>query len=486
MKYAEVLELLYADGSDGYTTISIKHPSGRFFNYSFPLADRAAIVQFIQNHLNYDLYIKRASQRRKPERGSSGRADLAHYQRVITADIDIQSDAHKAATLPRSKDEALKLLDESGLPEPTLIVHTGNGLMPIWVLREPQPVAEVMPVQTGVESALRLAAARFGWVLDKTGDAARSIRIVGSYNWKQRPNKKPVAVIRRSDQYYSLEDLAEFTRRPLVAPRRAGSTATRETIETLLRYIPGDGLEYNRWLAAVWAIQSALSEDEAAEVLDAWTYDWQKHQKPEEAESGIGVLINLAREYGFDGDIPGLRGGFVTLPELPNAVKINQRFIDIDLPTAEAGPHPRIIVLRSAKGTGKTEWLRRVVARYQRVLSVGHRVSLVLQTAKRLGLQPYYENGKWITAAPRVATTIHSLDKLEPEAAYEVVIVDEVEQVLKAIVNDTNLKHRKVRAVGALLEHMLRARLVLLTDADVGEATLTVLNNYFALQRFIR
>jgi hypothetical protein len=162
MKYAEFLELLYSDNSDGFTTISIKHPSGRFFNYSFPLADRAAIVQFIQQHLQYDLYIKRATQRRKPERGSSGRADLAYYQRVITADIDIQSDAHKAQTLPRSKDEALKLLDESGLPEPTLVVHTGNGLMPVWALREPKPVSEVMPVQTGVEA--RYASRRRGLV----------------------------------------------------------------------------------------------------------------------------------------------------------------------------------------------------------------------------------------------------------------------------------------------------------------------------------
>ena len=248
----------------------------------------------------------------------------------------------------------------------------------------------------------------------------------------------------------------------------------------LLKYIPGDGLEYNKWLAAVWAIQSALSESDAAEVLDKWTYDWEKHQKPDDVESNIGVLINLAREYGFNGDIPGLRGGFVTLPELPNAVRINQRFIDIDLPTVETGPHPRIVVLRSAKGTGKTEWLRRVVERYRRVLSVGHRVSLVLQTAKRLGLTPYYDGGKWITNAPRIATTIHSLDKLEPESAYEVVIVDEIEQVLKAIVNDVHLQNRKINATGALLEYMLRAKLVLLADADVGEATLTLLQNYFA------
>jgi len=480
MSYTEFLDLLYGDNTTGYTTISVKHTSGRFFNYSFPLSDRASIVQFIQQHLQYDLYIKRASQRFKPERHSSGRAALAHYQRVITADIDIQSEAHKAQTLPRSKDEALRLLAESGLPEPTLIVHTGNGLMPVWALREPAPVADVSLAQAGIEAALRLAAARFGWALDTTSDAARAIRVIGSYNWKQRPNKKPVTVIRRSDQYYNLEDLAEFARRPLVAPRRVGSTATRETIETLLKYIPGDGLEYNKWLAAIWAIQSALSEKDAAEVLDAWTYDWEKHQKPEDAESGIGVLINLAREYGFDGDLPGLRGGFVTLPELPNALKINQRFIELDVPVNETDRHPRVVVLRSAKGTGKTEWLRRVAERYRRVLSVGHRVSLVLQTAKRLGLMPYYENGTWITNAPRIATTIHSLDKLEPDAPYEVVIVDEIEQVLKAIVNDHNLKHRKINAVGALLEHMLRAKLVLLADADVGEATLTMLNNHFA------
>jgi hypothetical protein len=56
-------------------------------------------------------------------------------------------------------------------------------------------------------------------------------------------------------------------------------------------------------------------------VLDAWTYDWEKHQKPDHVESGIGVLINLARERGYEGAIPGLRGGYVTSPELPDAVQ---------------------------------------------------------------------------------------------------------------------------------------------------------------------
>jgi len=474
---ADYLDLLYGDDTAAYTTVSVKLTDGRFVCQSFNLSQRAEIVAHIQKYINYDIYIKRASQYVRPDRGSSGTAEIAYYQRVITADIDIRSDAHAKDALPASKDDALKLLTESGLPEPTLIIHTGNGLMPMWVLREPQWVNYVAPIQAGVEAQLRIAAARCGWTLDNTGDAARSIRVVGSYNWKQRPQKKPVTVIRNSDRYYDLADFAAFARRPLLAPKRVGGAATRETIETLLRYIPGDGLEYNMWLAAVWAIQSALSEEDAAEVLDKWTYNWEAHRKPDHVESGIGVLVNLARKYGFEGTVPGLRGGYVVSPELPDAMRINQRYLDIEIDPDDQ--YPNIVVIRSAKGTGKTQWLAEAAKCYPRVLSVGHRVSLVRQSAARLNLTPYYEDGKWITNAPRVATTIHSLDKIETDAPYDLVIIDEIEQVLKAIVNDRNLKSRKVSAVGALMEHLRKARLIILADADVGEATLTFINTAF-------
>jgi len=477
ISFADFLDVLYGDDAAAYTTVSVKLTDGRFKCQTFNLSQRAEIVKYIEKHLVYDIYIKRASQNKIPDPGSSGSAKLAHLQRVVTADIDIKSDAHAKDELPASKDDALKLLTESGLPEPTLIVHTGNGLMPMWVLREPQWVNYVAPIQAGVEAQLRIAAARYGWTLDNTSDAARSIRVVGSYNWKQRPQKKPVTIIRNSDRYYDLSDFTAFARRPLLTPRRVGGAATRETIETLLRYIPGDGLEYNMWLAAVWAIQSALPEEDATEVLDGWTYDWEKHRKPEDVESGIGVLVNLARKYGFEGAIPGLRGGYVTSPELPDAMKINQRFLDIEIDPDD--DYPNIVVIKSPKGTGKTQWLAEAAKCYPRVLSVGHRVSLVRQSAARLNLTPYYEDGKWITNAPRVATTIHSLEKIEVEEPYELIIIDEIEQVLKALVSDRNLKNRKVQALGALMEHLKRAKLVILADADIAEATLTFIQSAF-------
>jgi hypothetical protein len=101
---------------------------------TFSLAQRTEIAAHIQKYINYDIYIKRASQHVCPEPGIVGAAPTSRYfQRVITADIDIRSAAHAKDALPASKDDALRLLAESGLPEPTLVVHTGNGLMPMWV-----------------------------------------------------------------------------------------------------------------------------------------------------------------------------------------------------------------------------------------------------------------------------------------------------------------------------------------------------------------
>jgi hypothetical protein len=133
ISFADFLDLLYGDDAAAYTTVSVKLTDGRFVCQTFNLSQRAEIAAHIQKHINYDIYIKRASQFVKPDRGSSGSAEIAYYQRVITADIDIRSAAHAKDALPASKDDALKLLAESGLPEPTLVVHTGNGLMPMWV-----------------------------------------------------------------------------------------------------------------------------------------------------------------------------------------------------------------------------------------------------------------------------------------------------------------------------------------------------------------
>jgi len=107
ISFADYLDLLYGDDNAAYTTVSVKLADGRFACQTFSLSQRAEIVKHIERHLAYDIYIKRASQYVRPDRGSSGNAEIAYYQRVITADIDIRSDAHAKDELPASKDDAL-------------------------------------------------------------------------------------------------------------------------------------------------------------------------------------------------------------------------------------------------------------------------------------------------------------------------------------------------------------------------------------------
>ena len=103
ISFKDYLDLLYGDDTAAYTTVSVKHADGRFDCKTFNLLQRAEIVKHIERHLAYDIYIKRASQYVRPDRGSSGTAEIAYYQRVITADIDISPPRTRKTHSPRRK-----------------------------------------------------------------------------------------------------------------------------------------------------------------------------------------------------------------------------------------------------------------------------------------------------------------------------------------------------------------------------------------------
>ena len=59
---------------------------------------------------------------------------------LVGGDIDIQNPiAHKSTNLPASEPEALTLVSAYG-PDasPSLIVKSGYGLQPLWLLQEPE------------------------------------------------------------------------------------------------------------------------------------------------------------------------------------------------------------------------------------------------------------------------------------------------------------------------------------------------------------
>lgn len=140
-----------------------------------------------------------------------------------------------------------------------------------------------------------------------------------------------------------------------------------------------------------------------------------------------------------------------------------------------------VTLVRSPKGSGKSEWLTKVVTRCKEkkksVLLIGHRQTLIQGIAKRLGLTCYfYTNGSGIKNHPpedHYAICIDSIDKLlNPERhRYDVVIIDESEQVFSHLTADT-LKRRR-RACYIKMFHYLRtAKSVIVADADLGPITI--------------
>jgi len=203
-----------------------------------------------------------------------------------------------------------------------------------------------------------------------------------------------------------------------------------------------------------------------------------------------------------------------------DAVTLNHRY----LPAALQVPDDAALVgIRSAKGTGKTEWLsgivQQAIARKQPVLVIGHRVQLVENLCQRFGLPYVHEhvldrplNAPALNVsgsnAPnalsetqvseqfetRLGSAQHGLgyglciDSLHPDSQAKfnpedwrdaIVIIDEVEQVLWHSLNSDTCRGQRVevlRSLKRLMQNTLGAQgQVLVADADLSDVALDYL-----------
>ena len=122
--------------------------------------------------------------------------------------------------------------------------------------------------------------------------------------------------------------------------------------------------------------------------------------------------------------------------------------------TFSAPASAKIIGIKSAKGTGKTEWLTRQVEKAttngQRVLVASHREQLAISTGNRFSID--YRTELWSSATKGVFGYALCVDSLHPKGnppfnpehwEGAVVVIDEVEQVIWHLLNsNTCLSHR--------------------------------------------
>lgn len=143
----------------------------------------------------HSIYYRTTTMAEPPSGGGRGGGDESCVLPILFLDLDYGSDGHKRAEgqLPNPPDEAAArqvladVIELHGLPEPTMLVHSGGGLYPIWVIdRDTDTLFEdIAAANRGLQdAAIKVSAAR-GWHYGDVGDLARVLRLLGA------PNRKP-------------------------------------------------------------------------------------------------------------------------------------------------------------------------------------------------------------------------------------------------------------------------------------------------------
>jgi putative DNA primase/helicase len=130
------------------------------------------------------------------------------------ADIDIAGPGHKTTkVLPATIQDAELIIAESGLPEPSVWVHSGGGVYPWWLLRNSYKIdgeegldqAKIM-VQ-GWQKLIAHSAAKLGFHYGtEVADLARVLRIPGTVN-RKAGLERPCAILEWGSRTYDLGEL---------------------------------------------------------------------------------------------------------------------------------------------------------------------------------------------------------------------------------------------------------------------------------------
>jgi putative DNA primase/helicase len=126
----------------------------------------------------FDVYAAVGLQQDRPANTNRGSEAGVSCLPGLWADVDVAGPAHKTAALPPTEEDARGIINGAGL-EPSLLVHSGFGLQPYWLFREPWKIESdderqrLKSLSTRFQLNLRLRANVRGWTMDPAADAHR-------------------------------------------------------------------------------------------------------------------------------------------------------------------------------------------------------------------------------------------------------------------------------------------------------------------------
>lgn len=199
----EWLTLLHLDCA-GYSVVS---STGNWVGRSFKIDDPnyvdnvCAYVKELDRQGKQGIYLRVPTLDAPPDKHRRGAAVRSQSLSAFWLDMDIDGPGHKPgkrrkgepAPLPLPPDERTcrEIVTASGLPDPTLWIHSGGGLYPIWLFDKPIDLTTPGAFEqwTNIHQqwhavVSRTAAARGLRVDTETYDFARVLRIPGTVNRK--------------------------------------------------------------------------------------------------------------------------------------------------------------------------------------------------------------------------------------------------------------------------------------------------------------
>lgn len=144
--------------------------------------------------------------------GQRGGAGDSAALPALWADLDLAGPGHAEQDLPPDEAAGRQVIAATGLPEPTIWVHSGGGLYPIWLLNPPHHITadtldQAKALARDWQRVIEHAAASLGWRYGRgVGDLARVLRIPGTVNRKEGL-ARPCRIVGATPHRYTVDQL---------------------------------------------------------------------------------------------------------------------------------------------------------------------------------------------------------------------------------------------------------------------------------------
>jgi hypothetical protein len=244
MSAAEWIERVYRD-VPGSLVVNYEPPSGAFVGTNGQCSTHADAAERIAAHDAAGakgVYLRATTVRRTLGPYERGGAADAYYLPGLWADVDFGTvghrhdpDRHEGRILPPDEAAARSMVETSGLPAPSLWVHSGGGLYPWWLLDNPVEVtdenrAAIEGVSARWQDTIQASAHRYGYDYGTgVGDLARVLRVPGTVN-RKAGLERPCRVVEDTGVVYTYDDLLGVLPAPVQPPMSSAQPVTSATV----------------------------------------------------------------------------------------------------------------------------------------------------------------------------------------------------------------------------------------------------------------